>query len=116
LKTISLIATPADFSVKHMNSSSCSAAKVICYLTTLAVYLYLSISWVTNPPPAASHDANEKGLLLGCKINDLPYSSALLCPCCKNSSHFWQAARYQSMHAQFKKLNGTLLGRCIVAA
>ena len=35
--------TPAEFSVKHMNSSSCSAAKVISHFITLALSLCFSV-------------------------------------------------------------------------
>ena len=33
----------AEFRVKHKNFSSCSAAKVICHVTTLALYLCFSV-------------------------------------------------------------------------
>ena len=39
LLRIKIACKTAEFSVKHMNSSSCSAAKVICHLITLALYL-----------------------------------------------------------------------------
>jgi len=46
-----------------MNSSSCNAAKVICYVITLAFYLYcfsIFFPLVITLPPTASRVANEK--------------------------------------------------------
>ena len=38
-------AETAAFSVKHMNSSSCSAAKVICTLSVSLLFLRLLFPW-----------------------------------------------------------------------